>query len=134
MMSFSQRVGLMIALVVGAATLSLATASALPPIHPIVIQAKDRPVTGHTFTGLKIERRGQQISRVLCDAEIGGKRLRAHQIWGTKAITCSWRIPAGASGEKLLAWRYRFGRHYRVSWGAGYVQGQFAWAVTAPRA
>ena len=133
MMSFVQRAVLMIVLVGGAATVSLATASALPPIHPIVIQAKDRPVTGHTFTGLKIERRGQPISRVLCDAEIGGKRLRAHQAWGTKAITCSWRIPAGASGERLRPWRYRFGRHYRVAWGAGYVGGQFAWIVVAPR-
>jgi hypothetical protein len=129
-MSFVKRGGQMIALVVGAATVSLGTASAIPPIHPIVILAKDRPVTGHTFTGLKIERRGQLISHVLCDAEIGGKRLRAHQAWGAKVITCSWRIPASASGGKLLPWRYRFGRHFRVAWGVGYVQGQFAWTVT----
>jgi hypothetical protein len=132
-MSLVQRVGLTTALIVGAVTVSLATASALPPIHPTVIPAKDRPVAGHTFTGLKIEKHGQSISRVLCDAAIGGKRLRAHQIWGTKTITCSWRIPAGVSGRKLLPWRYRFGRLCRVSWGAGYVQGQFAWRVTAPR-
>jgi hypothetical protein len=128
-MTFTQRFGLVVALAAGTATIFLASASALPPVGPIATQAKERPVVGELYAGLRIDGRGYPVDHVLCDASIAGKRLRAHLTRTAKGATCAWRIPAGTAGKKLLPWRYSFGRHYRITWGAGYVQGQFAWVV-----
>ena len=106
------RIGLLvaIALLFGALVLH-ANASAGPPApHPALFGATHAvPVAGHSFAGLSIiPQQDAYISTVRCDARVGHKTLHArvlryHPTRGNKplAVTCNWRIPAGAEGKSL---------------------------------
>jgi hypothetical protein len=89
----------------------LTKARALPPqILPIdFVVAHDRPVSGRTFTGIGItvkEPGSTVVDRVLCDALIGKRVLRAHRrvFYSGKRVAeimCSWDIPAHSAGLRL---------------------------------
>jgi hypothetical protein len=107
---------LAVGLAIGASTLVLAQAGAGPPLAaPLAITASGQPVAGKTFTGLLISNReapGAYLTGVTCDAKVGKRRLQGHRqrfyatgyTNGPAAITCSWNIPADATGKKLLPW------------------------------
>jgi hypothetical protein len=87
---------------------SSAAAEVPPPIYTGIAATHAQPVAGHTFTGITVTNTGQRINRVTCDARIGNKSLHGQQlryftrlVVGPNAVTCSWSIPAGASGKTL---------------------------------
>src|ERR1700751_6235875 len=98
---------------VGAGSLFLAKASAVPGPAPGYgfIATHSRPIAGRLFTGVVVVNRDPSraaIRRVRCDAQVGKQRLRGRQrryfarpYEDAADIACSWRIPAGARGEKL---------------------------------
>lgn len=67
-----------------------------------------QPVAGQSFTGLSIIPQGDtHVFAVSCDARLSRIKLHArarrYYLPGarTVAVTCSWRIPAGAQGKSL---------------------------------
>jgi hypothetical protein len=116
--------GALTAAVVGALlSWSLATASAGPPppddVDFSTLNARP-PVAGRVFEGLTIINRTglnnapEKPSAVRCDAEVGGRRLRARKlVYGEprlgymQVIVCGWLIPADAAGKTLRFWKNR---------------------------
>ena len=133
---------------------SLASASAGPPPPDDVdfsrLNARS-PVAGHRFEGLAIINRTglngspRRFSSVRCDAEIGGKRLRArHLVYGEprngdlQVIVCGWFIPADTAGKTLRFWQNAAGAggrcavvRLRPDGNASYSK-TFTWRVTNP--
>lgn len=80
-----------------------------PPIIVHIAVTHKHPVAGRRFTGLAFTPvGGARITRLVCGAQIGNKRLRALKqrfyaggVPGPAAVTCGWRIPAGAGGKRL---------------------------------
>lgn len=117
----------------GAAVLSLANASAGPPLPTGFgfIASHERPIAGQLFTGVVVVNRhpsSATITRVRCDAQVGNERLRGRQrryyvppYSEVADVACSWRIPANAGGEKLRLWHYRFGRRVGVFDASGFA-------------
>jgi hypothetical protein len=130
-------------LAAGSAALFLANASAVPAPAPGFgfIATHQRPIAGRLFVGVVVVNRDPAraaIRRVRCDAQVGNRRLRAQQRQyfappnrDAADIACSWRIPAGARGEKLRLWKYRFGRRVGVLGTSGFVarSNTFSWLV-----
>ena len=112
-----------VAVAVGGTLLgSLASASEnpLPPLNTVNFSTLNahRPVAGHLFEGLAIinrtglSRAPEGFLAVRCDAEIGGKRLRArHLVYGelrhnyVQVTVCGWLIPADTAGKTLRFWK-----------------------------
>ncbi len=100
---------------------TLTIASAGPPMPDDVDFSTlnaHRPVPGHLFEGMTIinrtglNRYPERPTAVRCDAEVGGKRLRARKlVYGeprdgyTQVIVCGWLVPADAGGETLRFWK-----------------------------
>lgn len=97
-------------LLVAAAAVFAASAAAGPPAPPYtgIAATHAQPTAGHTFTGITVTNTGEKINRVTCDARLGHKALHSQVlryftrlVVGPNAVTCSWSIPAGASGKTL---------------------------------
>jgi hypothetical protein len=95
--------------VVGVASLVLASASAGPP-PPVLVHigvTHEQPTAGRLFTGLAFTPvGGAHITQVICDARVGRKELRGrlqrfYQDGGPALVTCGWLIPAGGGGKRL---------------------------------
>ena len=107
------RIGLSV--VVAALFVALSVAVARParstPMPSLVLfgATHAEPGAGQSFAGLSIiPQQGTYIFTVSCDARLGRKELHArilryHATRGNKplAVTCSWRIPAGAQDKSL---------------------------------
>jgi hypothetical protein len=86
-----------------------APAQSSPPPLPLAVFAATgaQSVAGQSFAGLAIIPRSEYIFSVSCDAQLGRKSCTlascARKTGGAKpaAVTCSWRIPAGAHGKTL---------------------------------
>jgi hypothetical protein len=110
------------------------------------------PVAGHVFEGLAIINRTglnggtpERFIKVRCDAEVGGKRLRATQLVygkprsdGVQVVVCGWHIPADGVGKILRLWTYRTPAGYlpheaQVNTQTAYVGSpEYSWRVMKP--
>jgi hypothetical protein len=102
------------------AALFTGSARAVPPVPQFHIGLTHaQPVAGRQFTGITITNAGPRIKSVRCDASVGRtfdaaalprtflhtQQLRFYTPEvpdGPDAVTCTWKIPAAATGKKLL--------------------------------
>jgi hypothetical protein len=101
------RYAFMLAAVAAAAGVLVATSAAgqPPPAGPHIGMNRGEPRAGHSFTAFIVTPTTGGVQSVHCDGTLRGKTLYSHtrrffssDAGGLVAVSCGWKVPAGARG------------------------------------